>query len=331
MPISSLSFASGSTNMYATDTNTAATSPAATNDACPRLSKHCPGSDHALALAWEEIILDEKLYDELYIKRWTNAPMLVVEGMEPSGGYLIDNSGGGINVKTKLLKESDLVDGGSDARFMVYDQAKASADKTGNDALSYLDADTTQWEGENKVPPTLDQREYLEEYGGYWPPTSTFDSTDPALTGSFQVTLKDGSTHTVCPVWTYLLGSVKECTCEWAANITGVNAQLIREACLAWATRPEVQRWGNGGIHFQLATDQVGDVVQCIRTLLHLCHLTGNVDTPAGNRGPTRAPSLGVEGAGPRGPCWEVTDMTNGCPITTSERRRNAPCPITRP
>ncbi|RXZ54772.1 hypothetical protein ET524_09975 [Senegalimassilia faecalis] len=213
---------------------------------------------------------------------------------------------------------------------MVYDQAKAAAGKTGNDALSYLDADTTQWEGENKVPPMLDQCEYLEEYGGHRPPTSTFDSIGPALTGSFQVTLKDSSTHTVRPVWSYLLDSVKECTCEWAANITGVNAELIREACLAWATRPEGQRWGNGGIHFQLATDQVGDVVQRIRTLLHLCHLTGNVDTPAGNRGPTRAPSLGAEGAGPLGPYWEVTDMTNGCPITTSERRRNAPCPITR-
>ena len=151
-----------------------------------------------------------------------------------------------------------------------------------------------------------------------------------ALTCSFQVTLKDGSTHTVRPVWTYLFDSVKDCAREWAANITGVNAELIREACLAWATRPEGQRWGNGGIHFQLATDQVGDVVQRIRTLLHLCHLTGNVDTPAGNRGPTRAPSLSAEGAGPRGPYWEVTDMTNGCPITTSERRRNAPCPITR-
>lgn len=316
--------------MYVTDTNTAATSPAAINDACPRLSKYCPGSDHALALAWEKIILNEKLYDELYIKRWTNAPMLVVEDMEPSGGYLIDNSGGGINVKTKLLKESDLVDGGSYARFMVYDQAKAAAGKTCNDALSHLDADTTQWEGENKVPPTLDQCEYLEQYGGYWPPVSTFDSINLALTCSFQVTLKDGSTHTVRPVWTYLFDSVKDCAREWAANITGVNAELIREACLAWATRPEGQRWGNGGIHFQLATDQVGDVVQRIRTLLHLCHLTGNVDTPAGNRGPTRAPSLSAEGAGPRGPYWEVTDMTNGCPITTSERRRNAPCPITR-
>lgn len=103
-------------------------------------------------------------------------------------------------------------------------------------------------------------------------------------------------------------------------HITGVNAQFIREACLAWATRPEGQRWCNGGIHFQLATDQVGDVVQCIRTLLHLRHLTGNVDTPAGNRGPTRAPSLGAEGAGPLGPYWEVTDMMNGCPITTSEK-----------
>lgn len=82
----------------------------------------------------------------------------------------------------------------------------------------------------------------FDQGGGYRPPTSTFDSIGPALTGSFQVTLKDGSIHTVRPVWTCLLDSVKECTCEWAANITGVNAELIREACLAWATRPGGQR-----------------------------------------------------------------------------------------
>lgn len=82
----------------------------------------------------------------------------------------------------------------------------------------------------------------FDQGGGHWPPTSTFDSIGPALTGSFQVTLKDGSAHTVRPVWTYLLDSVKECTCEWTANITGVNAELIREACLTWATRPEGQR-----------------------------------------------------------------------------------------
>lgn len=245
--------------------------------------------------------------------------MLVVEDMDPSGGYMIDNSGGGINVKTKLLKESDLAEGGSNNRFMVWDKTREAAGRTGNDALSYLDVDTTQWEGENKVAPTLDECEYLEKYEGYWPPESTFDSIDPALTGTYQVTLKDGSVHTARPVWTYVLDSVKDCTTEWAAEITGVDADLIEKTCLIWATRPEGQKWGNGGLHFQLATDQVGNALQCIRTLLYISHLTGNVDTPAGNRGPTRAPSIGAEGSGPLGPYYEMTSQTSTAPVIVGD------------
>ena len=67
-----------------------------------------PGTDQAIALAWAKIINDNNLIDELYMKRWTNAPFLVVEDMEPSGGWMIDNSGAH-DMKTRLLKESDVV------------------------------------------------------------------------------------------------------------------------------------------------------------------------------------------------------------------------------
>jgi anaerobic selenocysteine-containing dehydrogenase len=274
-----------------------------------------PGTDMAVALAWEKIIIENNLYDELFVKRWSNAPMLVVEDMEPSGGWILDGSGG-IRMKTKLLKESDLVEGGSYKRFMVWDKTKAAAGATGNDALSYLDAETTQWEGENYVAPTLDECTYLEQYNAYMPPESTFDSIEPALDGEYEVTLKDGSVHKARPVWTYLVDSLKDCTPEWASEITGVDADLIEEACLVWATRPEGQPYGNGGIHFQLATDQTGACVQTIRCLMYLTYLTGNADSPAGNRGPTRAPALGAFSPSPEVPLypqmmvWPYEDMT---------------------
>lgn len=265
-----------------------------------------PGTDHAVALAWEKIIIDEKLYDELYVKRWTNAPMLVVDDKEPNGGWVMDGSGG-LNMKTKLLLESDIVEGGRYQRFMVWDQTKAAAGLMGNEALSYLDCETTQWEGEDHVAPTLEECEYLPEYNGYLPPESHFDSIDPALEGEYEVTFKDGSVHKARPVWTYLVSSLEGKTPEWASEVTGVDAGLIKEACEVWATRPEGQRYGNGGIHFQLATDQTGNCLQTIRTLLHLGHLTGNADSPAGHRGPTKTPMIGANYGGAVGPVFSPT------------------------
>ena len=70
---------------------------------------------------------------------------------------------------------------------------------------------------------------------------------------------------------------------------------------MVWATRPEGQTYGNGGIHLQLAPDQIGNCTQSVRAILHLMYMTGNFDGPAGNRGLTRSPldeqATGVPGS----------------------------------
>src|SRR5699024_532097 len=45
-----------------------------------------PGSDAALALGWTRIVMEKKLYDDLIVKRWSNAPFLYCEDIEPTGG-----------------------------------------------------------------------------------------------------------------------------------------------------------------------------------------------------------------------------------------------------
>ena len=45
-----------------------------------------PGTDGALALCWQHIILKHDLVDWEFVKRWSNASFLVVEDMEPTGG-----------------------------------------------------------------------------------------------------------------------------------------------------------------------------------------------------------------------------------------------------
>ena len=39
-----------------------------------------PGTDGAMALAWTNVVIENELYDKLFVKKWTNGPFLVVRG-----------------------------------------------------------------------------------------------------------------------------------------------------------------------------------------------------------------------------------------------------------
>lgn len=99
-----------------------------------------PGTDAAMAMGWAYIVVDHQLYDDLYVKKWTNAPFLVVEDMEPSGYDTVSTNGDPFTLKTRLLKASDLDENGNPHHYMVWD---ALADR-----LTYFDSETGQWEGE---------------------------------------------------------------------------------------------------------------------------------------------------------------------------------------
>lgn len=100
-----------------------------------------PQTDAALALSWIDVIIREKLYDELFVKKWTDAPFLVCEDMQPSNGPIGAKFQAGTFVtKTRLLKESDLKEDGSQFRMMCWD--------TIENRLTYFDAQTQEWEGE---------------------------------------------------------------------------------------------------------------------------------------------------------------------------------------
>ncbi len=64
-----------------------------------------PGTDGALALGFLNVVINEGLYDEVFIKKWTNAPFLV--RMEGNGA--------------KLLREGDLKSGGNQDNFVIWD------------------------------------------------------------------------------------------------------------------------------------------------------------------------------------------------------------------
>ena len=263
-----------------------------------------PGTDGALALAWQHILIEKDLIDWEFVKRWTDASLLVVEDMEPTGGRYLDLSSPiqvpalqdliGTKLKTRLLKEMDLVEGGSPHKFMAWNK-KANDGKGG---LVYWDTDTTQWQGCNHVAPTRDQMEVVyagTSQEGYLPPISYWEleeaGIDFDLEGEHEVTLADGTKHIARPVWSYLAKSVADCTPEWASEITGLDPQLIEESCTVWATRPEGQTYGNGGIHLNLAPDQPGarpDDGNCAQTFARCS--THHPGQPPGARSSSSCP-----------------------------------------
>ena len=233
-----------------------------------------PGTDDIVAQSMIHVIVNEmKSYDELFVKKWTNAPFLYVADLEPSGFRFeqeFENGAYPMDIKTRLLKESDLKEDGNPRRFMVWD--------TKHDCLTYFDAETGLWEdeGEFHMPETGDRhgKGVLLEDEGF------ATDIDPALDGTYSVTLKDGRTVDAVPAWKLFCERVAEWTPEKAADVCWVEADTIRAAAQAYGAKT-----CQGGIQYQLANEHAGNAIQTTRTILLLSCIMGNLDTPGGNRG----------------------------------------------
>jgi anaerobic selenocysteine-containing dehydrogenase len=151
-----------------------------------------PGTDLALALAWQNIIISEGLFDKDFVENWTNAPFL----------WRADTK--------NLLRQSDVVPGGSASYTMVWDVA-------------------------NQVPKVWNSD------------TVSFESSDVkvALTGTYSITLADGKEVECKTVWQLITDNVKEWTAEKASEITWIPADKIKESARMYAkTRPACIEWG---------------------------------------------------------------------------------------
>ena len=256
-----------------------------------------PGTDGAMVLGWTKYVVDHDLYDDLFLKKWTDAPFLVCNDIEPDGPQRYRFTSGTYQVKTRLLKESDLKEGGSKARFMVWDNLA--------NRLTYFDSDTGMWEGENWTKPTAGKEAQQHNLvpgvseGFVIDPTPFDPMIDPAVTGEFTVTLKDGTTSTVRPVWDYYMDRLEDYTLDKVSDITGVKEETIEEAVKTWATRIDPSTgYGNGGIHYQLAIEHSCNAIAFVHAMDTLIGITGNWDTPGGHRGGTQGPFIMKAGLG---------------------------------
>ncbi|OUO89866.1 molybdopterin dinucleotide-binding protein [Gordonibacter sp. An230] len=252
-----------------------------------------PGTDGAVANCWAQVIIENDLIDDLYVRRWMNAPMLVVEeeSFEPTP---CSSSLQSASIKTRLLKESDIKEGGSDTRFMVVNEL------TGN--LSWYDAslDTPGWEGEDWKPMTEGTTPHqpgLDATGqsqGFLPNRSQFpEGLYPALfteEGGREVELKDGTKVHVRTVWERYIEFLEDYTPEKVEEISGVKADVLREAAITYATPVDpATGYGNGGIQYMLAAEHACNALQNQRACDLLVGITGNMDVPGGQRGGTLA------------------------------------------
>ena len=113
-----------------------------------------PGTDLAVLLAITNLILQEGLYDEEYLRKYTNAPMLVFEDtLEP--------------VKTKTIKLKNPMKEFEAVDFLVYDEASGELKFSREAKLPSL---TYEGEVEGKKVTTVFNllKEHLKDYTPEW-------------------------------------------------------------------------------------------------------------------------------------------------------------------
>ena len=112
------------------------------------------GTDLCLSLTWLKWILDNEAYDDLFVRRWTNAPFLwnpEKDGRTKKGWFQEMN--GGVDMESRILTEADVDrewisqwwepadEKYSYRRFICWDE--------NNNKPTYWDAEACQWEGES--------------------------------------------------------------------------------------------------------------------------------------------------------------------------------------
>ncbi len=151
-----------------------------------------PGSDAALAMGFLKVLLDEHLFDEAWVRRWTN------------GHHLLRTDTG------KLLREKDLLTGGSQENCVAWDTASGKAAVWRSSAASFASP-----------------------------------GVEPAMTGEFVVTLTNGRKVPCRTVWDAFRERISEYPLSRVEEITGVPAKDIAAAARLYGrSKPAAIHWG---------------------------------------------------------------------------------------
>ena len=187
-----------------------------------------PGTDIALALAACQVVIEEDLYKADYLREQTDLPFLIRS----------DNG--------RFLREADVVAGGQDDRFAMWDEAGG--------ALFWAPGTAGSTEKTLALP----------------------EGVLPSLEIRTEVRLANGSRVEVRTAFSLLRERLAKAGPEQAAAITGISADAIRRFAREFAKAPSaliVSQWG-------MCKNLHSDLMQ--RSQILLASLTGNLGRPGG-------------------------------------------------
>ena len=201
-----------------------------------------PGTDAALALAACQVVVEEQLYPVDYLVEQTDLPFLV---RSDTG---------------RFLRESDVVQGGQDDRFAVWDEASG--------ALVWAPGTAGSSERTLELP----------------------EGVRPALDAHSEALLASGETVPLRTVFSLLREQLERFRPERAADITGISAASIRRFAREFARARAaliLSQWGTcKNLH--------SDLIQ--RSQILLASLTGNLGRAGG--GWRSGAFIGLDGYG---------------------------------
>jgi anaerobic selenocysteine-containing dehydrogenase len=172
-----------------------------------------PGTDAAFALSLVNVILAEDLGDLDFVSTYTDGALLVR-----------DDDG-------RRLREADLVAGGAEDRYVVWDRASGSPVVVGTDRLG--------------MP----------------------DGVDAALDGDYTITLADGRDLRVAPGWAHVTTEVGRWTPERAEEVTGIRPDMVRKLARAYATESPAAILMGGGSNHWYHGDLIGRAYALLATV----------------------------------------------------------------
>ncbi len=227
-----------------------------------------PGSDGALALGLAHVIVRDRLYDERFVKTQTDLPLLVRTDTK------------------KLLLGRDLVAGYVNARLRTVKIVKPGTKlpPAAEQPIQYAPADLREQWGDQVVWDTVRKRPRIvthDETGKNFPV-----GVDPALEGTFEVTLADGTTVEVRPIFDAIKQYLEDsCSPEQISSVTWVPIDAIEELAHDIAANPAGTLFveGMGPNHFFNNDNKDRTIILVAALTNNIGHYGGTVGSYAGN------------------------------------------------
>ncbi|ELY91880.1 molybdopterin oxidoreductase [Natrialba hulunbeirensis JCM 10989] len=239
----------------------------ATASKCDELITVRPATDSALFLGAARVLIEEELYDEEFVRQYTDLPLLV----------RMDTN--------EMLRASDVFD---DYELAELEKTQTVADESARPAADV----------------TIDEQIITDDLRGEWgdfvvrnEDTDEFEpvtrddigedfQTPAALEGTFEVELADGETVAVRPVFDLISEHLIETyDLESAADVVGTDPQAVENLAHDFADNQEntLVLTGMGPNHYTNA-DQKDRAVFLLASLTrNVGHKSGNVGSYSGN------------------------------------------------